>query len=265
MICACLLLLVGGCSNGGPKGASGDGDAANAAAGAAHVGVVDMDRAAKELGLKLQAGQIMKEHEDALVSQVNEIKSRLQAQVDAKKKEIGDNPAPKDKEELQLLVIQANQAMAGLENQVGSRLQQINSSLVQQLRQIFRDQIKKIADARKMQVVLTSSNDVAIAESVIYSSKTVDVTNDLIEALKGESSKIKLTAPPVPPSQPAISSGPPATGGTPPARTTPPATTPPVTRPPATPPPAPAPPTPAPAVPAPPGPSVPSGTTTGAR
>lgn len=202
---ACVLLLISGCQKGSQ----------NEAELSAHVGVVDMNRAGKELGLSQQVVQIVKEHRESLAAEVLDIKSRLQAQFDAKKKELGENPPQKDKEQLQLFVIQANNAVAGLEGQANARLQEINGSLVQQLRQIFQDQIKKIASDRKMQVVLITSNDVNVPETVVYSSTTVDITNDLIEALKGESAKIKLKAPPVTRSQPAISSGAPAPGTAP--------------------------------------------------
>lgn len=154
------------------------------------VGVVDLDRAANELGLTQQVTDILKAEDQKLVNGLLEIKQKFQAQIDAKKKEIGETPAAKDKEELQVMELQANQILANMQQRSQLRLQEVRGALVQQLRLKFSESVQGIAKKHQMKVVLTSPND-----AVIYSAATVDVTGELIEAMRDSSKTIKLEAP----------------------------------------------------------------------
>ena len=177
------------------------------------VGVVDLDRTASELGLTQQVTQILKEEDQRLVAGLMDIKQKMQTQFDAKKKQAGETPSTKDKEELQLMEIQANQILENMRQRSQMRLQEVRAALVQQLRLKFSESIQGVAKTHQMKVVLTSPND-----AVIYSAAAVDITGDLIESLRDKSSSIKLSAPALPPA-PAGTTAPPATSGNPPPKT----------------------------------------------
>lgn len=181
-LCASLLtLFLTGCNTPPP---------AADVSGQSSVGVVDLDRAAKELGLTQQVTDILTTEEQKLINGLVEIKQKLQGQFDAKKKEAGETPSAKDKEDLQGMELQANQILANVQQRSQLRLQEVRGTLVQQLRLKFSETVQGIAKKHQMKVVLTSPND-----AVIYSSSTVDVTGELIEALRDSSKSIKLEAP----------------------------------------------------------------------
>jgi len=154
------------------------------------IGVVDLDRAANELGLTQQVTDILKAEDQKLLNGLLEIKQKFQAQIDTKKKEGGETPSAKDKEELQLMELQANQILANMQQRSQLRLQEVRGALVQQLRLKFSESVQGIAKKHEMKVVLTSPNN-----AVIYSAATVDVTGELIEAMRDSSKTIKLESP----------------------------------------------------------------------
>lgn len=179
------------------------------------VGIVDLDRAASELGLTQQLTQILQTEDQKLVAGLMEIKTKMQTQFDAKKKQAGETPSTKDREELQVMELQANQILENMRQRSQLRLQEVRAALVQQLRLKFSESIQGIAKTHQMKVVLTSPND-----AVIYSAAAVDITGDLIEALRDKSSSIKLV-PPAPPAGSSTGTAPPpaTTGGPAPATT----------------------------------------------
>ncbi len=172
------------------------------------VGVVDLDRAASELGLAQQVADILKAEDQQLVAGLMDIKRQLQQQFDAKKKEAGDTPSSKHKEELQLMELQANQILENIRMRSQARLQEVKASLIQQVRLKFSETIQSVAKARQMNVVLTSPND-----AVIYSMASVDVTGELIEAVRASGSTIKLEPPAPPAKAPTNTGSVPATPG----------------------------------------------------
>src|SRR5262245_14922435 len=70
------------------------------------VGIVDLDRAAEKLGLSHQVEQILQAQRQKLGAELTEVQKKMQSQLDAKKKEFGETPAQKDKEQLQLMELQ---------------------------------------------------------------------------------------------------------------------------------------------------------------
>ena len=201
--------LLPGCNPPTSQGEQGD------ASKSSSVGVVDLDRAASELGLTQQVTKIIQAEDQKLVAGLMDIKQKMQTQFDAKKKLAGETPSTKDKEELQLMELQANQILENMRMRSQARLQEVRGALVQQLRLKFSESVQDIAKSHQMKVVLTYPND-----AVIYSAPAVDLTGELIEALRGKTSSIELSAPTLPETSQGRTPPPAATNGNPPASTT---------------------------------------------
>jgi len=142
--------------------------------------VLDLDAIANATG---QAAIIKKQIEIAnkdLTSQLTEISSKLNEQLAAEKKKIGNKPTKNDTQNMQQLTMQANQKMQQAKAIASQKSQQYQTALIQQLRKNIMPIAERVAKSKNADIVVTVDN------SMIWFNPTVDITDEVIAEVRAQ-------------------------------------------------------------------------------
>lgn len=160
-------------------------------AAAQRVGVVDLDAVAKAVGrdvtIRKQLEDATKQVDEKLLAAAN----KMQEQVDAEKKKLGDKPSEEDQRRLQLMVAQGRQNVQNNKAAARVRLQQYRNELIIQFRTEVRPVVQTAAKQAGATVVLLAN------ESVLWFDPVVDITDEVIAAYRANPPK--ATTPPAVP------------------------------------------------------------------
>lgn len=158
-----LLALLGGCKVGDS---------------ASNTAVVDIERVAKETGLSEKVNKELEEFQQGLQAKLNEVQGSLTTQIDAKKKEIGEKPSEKQREELAQLFNNARQQFQQAQQGAAKNLEGKRASLIISVRDQIRPVARKVAKARGMSVILAKS-DILILDY----DRAADITDAVISEM----------------------------------------------------------------------------------
>ena len=142
------------------------------------IAVVNFDKVATSTGqLKIFEEEIRIFTEDTQ-SQLNKIKNELNIQLETAKESLGQKPTQKDLAEFQKI---SNAAQIKLRQELvqGERLlQQKRAQLVQDYKQRIEPAIRRVAQQKKIQVVMIKQ------ENLLYIDSSSDITNAVIDAIQ---------------------------------------------------------------------------------
>jgi len=180
-------MLTGGCESepapGSPAEATGDVGAPPAAASGSaetQIGVLDIDQAAKELGLADQYRQIVTGQQQQLQDQMNAMQMSFRANLEKRQQALGDEPTDEQRQELQQYQMQGVQKLRNLQSQAQAQSAQLRGSLGQQVQKMIRGPAEKVAQQRGLKIVFLKLND------IFYTAKGVDITDAVVELAKKE-------------------------------------------------------------------------------
>lgn len=141
------------------------------------VAVVDLDEVARQTGYTQNLFARLKEKEDELNERMQLFKSGYQDELDKKKKSFGDKPTPEQEQELKQTTATYNANILQAKQIAQNELAQFKASVQMEASQKLRPYVQKVADAKKMDIVLTISQ--------VYSANAaVDITTEVIREVQ---------------------------------------------------------------------------------
>jgi Skp family chaperone for outer membrane proteins len=160
---------------------SGCGQAASDNA-ATRVGVVDLDRIARETGrtdqMEQQLRQRLNEANEQFRRQLEELQNQANAEINRLSEQFGPEPTPDQQQQLLGIQQQARAAAERMRLELNQRQQTILADLRRQFRDEIRPALNEIARERGITIVLTTG------EGVLTYDPSLDLTDAAIERLR---------------------------------------------------------------------------------
>lgn len=152
---------------------------ASASASRGGLAVVDLDKVASETGKSIQMKEVFQLQENSVKQQLAKVTMSAKAQLEAKSKEFGETPTDEQKKELAQFSFNANNTLAQLQNQAGSKLGQYKQDQIAKFRTEIKPIAQEIAAKRGLSVVIPKNEGLLLAVD-----PGVDITDDVIKAYR---------------------------------------------------------------------------------
>jgi len=154
--------------------------------------IVDLGAIAKATGQEESMQSRAQTVREEVNAQLAESAANLEQQIEQERESYGDTPTVEQQQQLQQTMAQAQQQYGQLQAGAQQQLQQLEINMVME----FRDQIKpvaeKIAQSRNAHLIVLAD------QSVFWLDPAIDITGDVISALRAEGVFSDAEATPVP-------------------------------------------------------------------
>jgi Skp family chaperone for outer membrane proteins len=167
------------------------------AQGAGGVALVDLTSVAKALGRDTQIAGEVQRNNQVMVADVLKNQKDLQAAFESEKAKLGANPTDEQKKALEKRAAELNNQLRTTASQADLRAREFQARLVTNFREEVRPVALKIAQARNAHIVMIVNDNLLAADT------SVDITNDVIAALRASGSALGATNMPAPAPAPA--------------------------------------------------------------
>ncbi len=179
VVCLMLVLLFAGCDK--LPGGAGPGTL-----------IVDLAAVAKATGQEQSMQSRAQVAREEINSQLVKSAATLEQQIEQERETFGDSPTEEQQQQLQQTMAQAQQQYGQLQAEAQQQLQQNEINMVMEFREQIKPVAEKIAQSRNASLIVLAD------QSVFWLDPAIDMTGDVISALRAEGTFADAGATPAP-------------------------------------------------------------------
>lgn len=153
------------------------------------VAILDLDRFANESGLKAKLEGALKHSREALSRQLKQHQEAANTELAARRKQYGDVPTVAQQRELRAFAEAKRNEIVQLRTKADATMAARRAQLIAALQEFVKPFAQRMAEERKLGVVLLRSNNTLVV------SEQHDITNAVMTAAKGAAQNYQFPSP----------------------------------------------------------------------
>jgi len=187
------------------SGCGFSGSSSSTSASRGGLAVVDLDKVAAETGKSLEMKEAYTVQENSVRQALLSLQSKANAELQAKKEQIGEEPKEEEQRELGQMTLNARNNLAQIQNTAGVKLNEYKQGQIAKFRTELKPILQEVAAQRGLSIVIPKNDGLLLSVD-----PGVDITDDVIKAYQA-----KRPAPAAPAAQQAAAPAKPVPSDTP--------------------------------------------------
>lgn len=187
------------------SGCGFSGSSSSTSASRGGLAVVDLDKVAAETGKSLEMKEAYTVQENSVRQALLSLQSKANAELQAKKEQIGEEPKEEEQRELGQMTLNARNNLAQIQNTAGVKLNEYKQGQIAKFRTELKPILQEVAAQRGLSIVIPKNDGLLLSVD-----PGVDITDDVIKAYQA-----KRPAPAAPATQQAAAPAKPVPSDTP--------------------------------------------------